>query len=377
MDGSDTSDVSSASWPRRDFTLSVSNFATGSAHTNHQWARGVEVEALPRTTFAALMAKRKDAVLEIRDELQGKPGDKISTFLRIQDTSAPEVGADAALEGNEGSPTYYSDALYLSSAHKAYRWRKFESNQRINHDEREEARLALADTVANALDTSFFNQICGNTRAAAGFDGLNTVTAPTRHLWIDDANNSADEDLDSADTLDLTAIDVLVEQAKVGTYPIQPAYIPALGSKHYVLFLHPYQVSQLRTSSTLWQNIQRDRLAGGDIAGNPLLSGALGIYNNVLLVESSRVPTGTDSSSGAEVASVRRAAFCGAQAAQICWGRSEHGTPNKFTWSEEQFNYGLECGIAVHMVYGMKRLDYNSTSFGSIVLSTYGAASNA
>jgi N4-gp56 family major capsid protein len=115
-------------------------------------------------------------------------------------------------------------------------------------------------------------------------------------------------------------------------------------------------------------------MQGGRVDDNPLITGALGVWNDVLLIESTRVPQGVNSSTGAAVAGVRRAIFCGAQSAVIAWGRLG-GTPRRFRWVEKQFEYDREYGVAAGFLGGIKLTQFNGKPFGSIVISTTAAAS--
>jgi N4-gp56 family major capsid protein len=91
----------------------------------------------------------------------------------------------------------------------------------------------------------------------------------------------------------------------------------------------------------------------------------LGEYNGVVIHESTRVPAGL-------VAGVRRAIFIGAQAGILAFGQDN--SPNKTTWVEELFDYGNSLGVSAGMIWGAKKAVFNSTDFGTIVLSTYAAA---
>ena len=67
-----------------------------------------------------------------------------------------------------------------------------------------------------------------------------------------------------------------------------------VGNKdYYVMFLHPYQVTDLRTNTNTgqWIDIQKAAMTGGQVSDNPIFTGALGIYNGVILFESVRMPT--------------------------------------------------------------------------------------
>lgn len=88
--------------------------------------------------------------------------------------------------------------------------------------------------------------------------------------------------------------------------------------------------TQVSTTEITWFDTQRALVEGGQGAKNPIFSGAHGIYNQTIIHESTRVPL-APSNTG-----VRRAIFCGAQAATVCFGKGSG--PNKFTWNEELTN---------------------------------------
>ena len=126
-------------------------------------------------------------------------------------------------------------------------------------------------------------------------------------------------------------IDALVEKAKTNSPMIRPIKVD--GKDKYIMFLHPFQVTDLRqsTSTGQWLDIQKAVYQGSKEA-NPIYQGGLGEYNGVVLHESTRVPAGL-------VANTRRAIFVGAQAAVIAFG--QNNTQNKMTWVEELNRTGL------------------------------------
>ena len=105
-----------------------------------------------------------------------------------------------------------------------------------------------------------------------------------------------------------------------------------------------------------------------------LRSGAnkrLGEYNGVILREAEHVTTGVNSSTSAEITTVRRAVLLGAQAAVIAFGQNRSET--EYKWQEETFDYERELGVAVKTIFGMKKCVFNNEDFGSIVVSTHAA----
>lgn len=96
------------------------------------------------------------------------------------------------------------------------------------------------------------------------------------------------------------------------------------------------------------------------------------MYNGVILHSDSRIPNGVSGATGLAVSGVRRAFFCGAQAAVVGFGQ-DNG-PSRMTWDEKTFDYGNKLGVAAGMIWGLKKSVFNSTDYGVIVLSTYGVA---
>ncbi len=109
---------------------------------------------------------------------------------------------------------------------------------------------------------------------------------------------------------------------------------------------------------------------GGNESKNPIYTGALGEYNNVILHQDKRVTVGI-TNAGATVTTVRRAAFCGAQAAVFAYG-GDGG--QEMSWVEELFDYKNQLGIAAGMIWGLKKTMFNSLDFGTLTISTYAAA---
>ena len=339
------------------------------------WSKRLMREALKETYVSRFMGSSKDALIYVKDDLSKAAGDRIRVGLRMQLSGAGITG-DGTLEGQEESLTTYTDDLFIDQLRHAVRSGGEMSEQRVPFSVREEGMDGLRDWWADKIDTGFFNQLAGNTSAAVALTGMQATTAPstttgnTRHLFAG-GNDLTEASLSStgSNSMQLAFIDRLVNVAKISTPLIRPLRID--GQSKYVLFLHPNQVRQLKSDNTAaaitWYDIMRAKAEGGNIDSNPIYNGALGEYNGVILHESTRVPLAPAANQNAG-ASVRRAIFCGAQAACFATGRRDSGTQMK--WTEELFDYENQLGISASMIWGMKKAVYNSIDFGTIVLST-------
>src|SRR5690606_17767605 len=178
---------------------------------------------------------------------------------------------------------------------------------------RQEAKDGLVDWYADRLSMSFFIQACGFTAPTLMFEGravnikpvhygFNSPIAPSANRIIRAGGAANDESLTSSDVFTLELIDHAVEMAKVANPKIRPVRVD--GGNHYVMYLHPYQITDLRTNTSTGQWLDIQKAAEKRGSSNPIFNGSLGVYNNVILREAEHVTTGV-SSTGTEVSTVR------------------------------------------------------------------------
>jgi N4-gp56 family major capsid protein len=291
------------------------------------------------------------------------------------------VLGDGTLEGNEEALATFSDALIINQLRHAVRSQGRMSQQRVPFSVRDEALGGLRDWWADRLDWWGFNQLCGNVGPAAAsitlttsdtrWTGLQATIAPDANHYTNSVATANDTGLGSTNTFNLSLIDKAVERAKTLTPAIRPIRVG--GKKFYVAWLHPYQVTDLRTATSTgqWLDIQKAAMTGGLVDENPIFDGSLGVYNGVILHEDYRVTQGYNPSGNTAITTVRRAVFAGAQSAMIAFGRDN--SVNKFTWVEELFDYENQLGVSAGLIAGLKKTVFNSADFATIVLSSYAA----
>jgi N4-gp56 family major capsid protein len=330
------------------------------------WSKKLFREALKQTWASKFMGKTSNSLCQIAEDTQKGPGDRIRIPLRML-LSGGGIEGDGTLEGNEEALTVYYDDLLINQLRHAVRSEGKMSEQRVPFSVREEARMGLQDWWADRIDTAFFNQLGGNTdQGDTRYTGHNATSAPTTGniVYINGLSTEAEiASASASNAFTLKIVDMCVERAKTLSPMIRP--IRVNGSDKYVMFLHPNQVYDLRTSTTTgqWLDIQKAALSGNGVASNPIYSGALGEYNGVVLHESTRVPL------GASQTTVRRAIFAGAQACCLAYGQS--AANGSMSWTEELFDYKNQLGVAGGMIWGMKKTVFNSADFSTIIVPTY------
>ncbi len=343
------------------------------------WSRRLFHEVIKETWVGKFMGEDSNSMIQIQPEPSKGPGDRVRLGLRMLLTGAGIQGDDT-LEGNEEALVTYTDDLLINQLRHATRSKGKMSEQRVPFSVREENRMALRDWWTERIEVWAANHLaCNTAQTDTRYTGNNaTVTVDANHLIIAGPNGagstaetsiSATTSIGTGNYLTLTDIDRAVARAKTLSPKIRP--IRMNGSDYYVMFLHPYQVYGLRNdqaAANSWGTLQRAAIQGGQITGNPIFTGALGVYNNVILHEWSYLPNAV-SVSAVSVNATRRAVFGGAQAAAFAYGQG--GGPNQMSWVEEVFDFGNQLGVAAGMIAGLKATQFNSAMFGTIVVSSY------
>jgi len=219
-----------------------------------------------------------------------------------------------------------------------------------------------------------FRYLCGDTTINHAQAGV--APDSTHYILSGDVTRTGviatdEASLGSNDQISLADMDYAKESAKTLAPMMRPAMID--GQEYFVVVLHPYSVTDIRldvanSAYTDWPTIQMYANKRG--LDNPIFTGALGVYNGMIMFESTRIFS--------PVTSVRRNLFLGSQAGVFAIGNAYDtmeqqrvGKDNFMSWYEETDDYGNEKGIAVGCIFGMKATRFNSKDFGKIVISSY------
>jgi N4-gp56 family major capsid protein len=340
------------------------------------WSKKIAREVLKQTMASKFMGTSSNSMIQIFDETSKGPGDRVRVPLRMQLTGMG-VTEGTALEGNEEALSTYFDDTVINFLGHAVRVETTIDAQRVPFSAREEARMGLTDWFSDRIDDWAANHLTGytlGTGANSLYAGFNSTVAPSysaggsNNRWILGTNNADTEASlsSSAQKFTLSILDLCVRQAKTASPLIRPLKVG--GSDYFVAFLHPDQVLSLRTNTNTgqWLDIQKAAMQGGEIEDNPIFSGALGVYNGVVLHEWTRLPGGANKPLAATT--TRRGVFAGAQALAAAWGQGYSEQPR---YVEDYFDYNRQFGVSVQTIMGVKALRFNSIDFGKIVFSTF------
>lgn len=364
--------------------MSTTSYGVNDALAMKAWSRKLAVEVSKATAIAPLIGTSANSIIQMKEELNKDKGDKVTFGLRMQ-LQGDGVTEGEVLEGNEESLTTYADSIYINELAHAVRVKNEGTIdvQRVPFNLRTEAKDGLRDWYADRLSVTFFIHAAGYTAPTLDLEGVtknlnskwygfNAPIAASASRVLRAGSVASDDLLLSNHVFTLDLIDKAVEKAKTANPKIRPVRVE--GGSHYVMYIHPYQTTSLRTNTSTGQWLDIQKAAEKRGSSNPIFDGSLGIYNNVILREAEHVVQGVHGSTGAKVTNVRRAVLLGAQAAVCSYGMKF--TPEKFDQREELFDYQRELGVSAHTVFGMKKTVFNSVDFGTVVVPTYAAAAS-
>jgi N4-gp56 family major capsid protein len=329
------------------------------------------------------MSKSRDArtPIQVLTELDNEAGDTITVTLFGQLKQKPTYG-DNVLRGKEENLTPFTDKISIDQVRCGVNAGGRMSRKRTLHDLRAIARSKMGEWWARWSDevTMVYGAGARGTNEDfiededyAGFAGNTLHTPDDRHMLYGGDATSFDS-ISNDDGMSLAVIDKAVTRAKVsgggtdGKVRIRPMRIN--GEDRYVLVMHPFQEYDLRTNTATgqWLDIQKAANARGN--SNPIFTGSLGMYNNVVLHSHEAVIRfGNAGADGAQPSA--RALFMGRQALLMAFGSPGSGL--RFDWNEETEDRGNQIVITSSTIMGVKKSRFKNADFGSYAIDTYAA----
>jgi N4-gp56 family major capsid protein len=358
--------------------MAVTAFGTNDDQTVKLWSTLTMRDILKATMFMKFVGSGKGAIIQKIDDLTKTAGDNVKYDLLMQ-MNGTGVEGDNRMRDNEEALVYYQDNVSINQLRNAHSFRRM-SQQRTLHDLRSDAQTNLADWYAGTYDQKMMDHLCGKTTSTFA----NTPVAPdsTHYIMSGDVARTGtiatdEASLGSNDQVTLADFDYAKEAAKTLTPLIRPVMID--GGEYFVIVLHPYSITDLRLDTansayTDWPSIQMYANKRG--LKNPIFTGAHGVYNGMIIYESTRLFS--------NVANTYRNLFLGAQAGVFAMGNAygkldqgRVGSGNMMSWFEETDDYGNEKGISVGSIFGIKATRFNSKDFGKIVIPSYAVTHQA
>lgn len=356
-------------------------FLNANRLTQQKWPATYFRYTLENMILSKFFGTGSNSLIQVNKELTKETGDKITFKLRLPLSNAG-ISDDGDLEGNEEAMNFHNFPITIHERGNAVKSRGKMTDKRTAINIKREATEALGDWLAEQLDNDLVYALSGlgnqMTYAGEGTSDILTVNehAPSSSRIIyggataegvvtTETSDSKLADAAGSDYANYLFNSKMINIAKRAAQLASPKMRPIKveGGKYYVMLIHPLQAKALKleTGTHGWNETQaRANLRG---LKNPLFSGALGIWDGVVLYEYDRIQTrvagevfDSDDTIDAGVVDgtsrVARALFLGAQAGALAWGQM----PKRY---EKNFDYNRKPGTAVDMLYGVSKTVFN------------------
>lgn len=333
-------------------TLSASN----SALRPELWRKQLFADVRDNLYITRFVGSSEQSMIQELEDLKKEAGSNISFGLGMK-LSGSGITGDSTLEGNEEAMTDYDEDVAIDQLRHAVRLTGKMDEKKNAYDMRMSAKNRLADWFSERIDKEVIDKLCGKTTSTFG----NTPTAAASSRSVFAGGQSSVGAITSAMKMDTKILDKAKQTAKLASPMIRPLRVN--GKEYYVAILHPYDATNLR-QDPVWNQYQREANVRGE--ENPIFTGALGVYNGIVIHEHEYVFNTNDGSSSATIS---RNILCGQQAGVIAWGEP-------VSWVEKSFDYGNSWGISCGAIFGCIKPIFNSVDYGVVTMFAAGAAAS-
>jgi N4-gp56 family major capsid protein len=333
-----------------------------------QWDAKFFEEYVRENRFAPYMGTDENAIIQMKEDLTKKKGDRIALALVNKLTNSAVTGT-STLEGNEEDLTSRSHLLTVDKRRNGVRVAEM-SEQKSAIDLRQAGKAmlknwAVSDTrtlIIKALNSMRSANTISTWETGAELLALNA----TSDAWLVDNSDrilfgavalatgtdfsTEHTKLDNTD--DKMTASVLT-RAKIAAQTASPNITPIRtkgDEEWFVAFLHPYQIRDLVLSDTTFQAAQRE--ARERSKDNPLFRGADYCWDGIIIRSIPEIPLVAASTAGSAIQTAC-GHLCGAQALG-------YGLAKRWSSKTETFDYGDKVGVAIEQIYGIEKLCFGS-----------------
>ena len=327
------------------------------------WAKMTYESGLNDAFFNRFMGNDAKSIVHRKTELTKEAGTSIIIPLLMPLVGAAVLG-DNTLEGNEDELEYRDFRVSIDQIRKAVRLKGRFEEQKTQQPMRQQAKTSLSAWLSRYIDTSIFSVLTGVLPVWTGGDATKfpfELTQPSADRTVFGGTATAESGITTADVFNA---DLIGKAKRAATMDELTAVRPVMvdGHETYVMVINPSQARDLRNDPK-WLEAQQHANIRGE--KNPIFSGAMGIYEGVVIHEHNRVPVTETGASGIKVG---HAVFLGAQAVTFAEGKAA-------TWKEDTFDYDNQYGVAIARIFGIAKSAFKydgvkPTDFGVVNVMT-------
>lgn len=303
------------------------------------WAEKTIMAAMNNIFFGKFTGTDANSIIQVDENLAKTKGDKAWFNLLLKLNGDPITG-DNELEGNEQDLTYKAFGVTIDQKRWAVKSSGRMEEQKSTLKVYKDAKAALETQIAEWLDKELFKVLTAN---------------PTSNRVIYAGGKTSESAITTTDVFNTDIIGIAKRKAQMADPIIRTVNVE--GGNYYVMVIDPYQARDLKKDEK-WFNAQKDANIRG--LKNPIFSGALGIWDKVVVHEAETCPRTDTGSSGAKVG---HALLLGPQAGVIARAAKPH-------WDEDTFDYNNKWGVALSQIIGIAKTKYTLPSVGETDFAT-------
>ena len=317
-----------------------------SALVKKAWAKSTWQAAMNNIFFSKFTGTDAGSIIQVLTDLsKDSSGDTITVPLLMK-LKGDGVTGDSMLEGSEEALVYRDFSVTIDQLRNGVRLKGRMEEKKTQLKLRTDAKAALTTWLTEKIDGMIFSAL---------------TASPTASRIIYAGSNKAENTIAAADKFSPSVIGKAKRLATTDSNAkIRPVMVD--GGKFYVMVIDPWQARDLKSDPN-WINAQEHAAERG--LKNPIFTGALGLYDGVVIHENDQI---SRTATGATSTKVGHALFLGAQACAFASGSDAR-------WDEDTFDYGNQQGFSVGRIMGIKKTQFafdgtNATDFGCIQVMT-------
>jgi N4-gp56 family major capsid protein len=336
--------------------MALTNAATGL--TPQQWDDKFFSDYIRENRFKKYMGTDENSIIQLKEDLTKKKGDRITIAL-VNELTGAGVTGNSTLEGNEeglDSRSHYVTVAPLRHAVAVTEW----DEQKSAIDLRDASKMMLKmwamtkmkEAILSALGS--INGVAYASASEAQKDAWLVDNADRVLFGAAKSNNSSNDHSASLANIDNTsdkltpgAISLMKRIAQTASPKIRPIRLNE-DEEWFVYFAGPRAFRDFSQNSTVVQANREARNRGVD---NPLFTGGALVWDGVIVREIPEISV--LSGVGAGAIDVEPGYLCGAQALAVAWAQR---TKTK----TDVRDYGFINGVAVSEIRGVEKLTFGS-----------------
>ena len=312
--------------------MSVTSIGTSHGLTVSQWSSELFKKYQELTFFGKFKGVGGKSIVQVKRDLEKKAGDAITFGFSNSIRGTAAVTGNTPVEGFDGTNyvsnneamTYNYQRVVIDQVRKSVKIAGLMDEKRVAFDMRNDAKAQLTDWMAYNEDSAIFTAI-----------------------------NSADVILSSFTTGTGLTYDSIVDMKKEAMFPstdniasgkktrkIEPIKLEG-GEEYFILGVNPADAASFRKSTdfkTFNQYIQQGMT-------NPIFTGALGVFNGIIIHEHSGFGVGSP-------------VLMGANAVFLAYGK-------EIMYGEDTFDYDNQTGFMIGSVRGVALAKHDGTADNS------------